>query len=69
MTTLAPAPALLDPVGGSPTLDELLVDAWEGLAAGRVAQCPVCGDGMDPDCGASGRSVLGRCSSCASVFS
>ena len=69
MTTLALAPALLDPVGGSPTLDELLVDAWEGLAAGRVVQCPACGDSMDPDYGAARRAICGRCSSCGSALS
>ena len=75
MTTLALAPTLLDPVGGMPTLDELLVDAWEGIAAGRVVQCPVCDRGMRSDpgdqsdsVGAAG-SLSGRCSSCESELS
>jgi len=68
MTTLALAPTLLDPVGGLPTLDELLVDAWEGLAAGRVVQCPACDNGMAPEYGPKLRDVWGRCRGCGSEF-
>ncbi len=58
-----------------PTLDELLVDAWEGIAAGRVVQCPVCDRGMRSDSresaepGEPGASPSGRCSSCGSELS
>jgi hypothetical protein len=30
------------------TLEELVVDAWEGLAAADVVACPVCGGQMAP---------------------
>jgi hypothetical protein len=42
MTALAIAPTLFDAAGGEPTLDELIVGAWEGLAAQQSVACPVC---------------------------
>jgi len=48
MTALACAPALLEPPGGGPTLDELIVGVWEGLAAGRIVACVVCGGECEP---------------------
>jgi DNA-directed RNA polymerase subunit RPC12/RpoP len=68
VTTLAVAPELLDPADGEPTLDEELVDLWEGLAADRVVQCPVCRDAMTPERGADAAAIGGRCRGCGSRF-
>ena len=77
MTALACAPALLEPPGGGPTLDELIVDAWEGLAAGRTVACVVCGGECEPgppdggrgsaEHSGSGSTVVGgACKTCGS---
>jgi hypothetical protein len=55
MTLLLDKPALFAPahadaratdwvagLGGGPTLESLISGAWEGLAAGASAACPVC---------------------------
>ncbi len=52
MTALAVAPTLFDDLGGAPTLDDVLVDVWEGLTAHRIVSCPVCGADMNPEYGA-----------------
>jgi hypothetical protein len=52
--------------GGGPTLDDLIVGAWEGLAAGRTAPCPVCGGSLEPRYGAGAAPVGGRCGDCGS---
>ena len=66
MTTLVVGQELLDPAGGEPTLDEELVDAWEGLAADRVVQCPVCDHVMTPERGADAAAIGGHCRGCGS---
>jgi len=74
MSALATAPTLFDPLGGGPTLDDLLVEVWEGLAARLVVACPVCGGELvapeAPAAGEGGSSTLaGRCRECESVLS
>jgi hypothetical protein len=66
VATLTVAPSLFDAVGGEPTLDELIVGVWEGLAAHGVVECPVCGEEMAPVYGAQARPIGGRCHGCAS---
>jgi hypothetical protein len=66
VTTLTVAPSLFDAVGGEPTLDELIVGVWEGLAAHGIVECPVCGEEMAPVYGAQARPIGGRCRGCAS---
>jgi hypothetical protein len=68
VTTLAVERSLFDTVGGEPTLDELLVGAWEGLIAHRVVECPACGAEMQPEYGAHALPIGGRCSTCGSVL-
>jgi hypothetical protein len=63
------APSSSEAVGGEPTLDEVLSGVWEGLAAHRVAECPVCGGEMEPEYGVHPRPIGGRCPSCRSVLS
>jgi hypothetical protein len=65
---LAVAATTLDRVGDEPTLDDLLVRAWEGLAAHRAVECPVCRGEMDPQYSAQTRPVGGRCTSCAATL-
>jgi hypothetical protein len=62
------APSSFDAVGGEPTLDEVLSGVWEGLAAHRVEECPVCGGEMAPVYGVHPRPIGGRCRSCHSVL-
>jgi hypothetical protein len=69
VTTLTVAPSLFDAVGGEPTLDEMIVGAWEGLTAHRVVACPVCLEEMKPEYGARALPIGGRCTSCGSVLS
>jgi hypothetical protein len=44
-----------------PTLDDAMSRAWEGLAAGLPAACPVCHGEVMPSLGGP---LRGRCSSC-----
>jgi hypothetical protein len=69
VSTLAVAPTLFDAVGGEPTLDEMIVGAWEGLIAHGSVACPACQEKMDPEYGAHARPIRGRCGSCGSVLS
>jgi hypothetical protein len=76
MTALAVAPSLFDQLSGEPTLDDLIVGAWEGLTAHQVAECPVCDGELAPRrsfaggaAGGESRSVVGQCRTCATVLS
>jgi len=53
-------------LGGEPTLDDLVVGAWEGLAAQAAAACPICDEGtLRP----TGRAGHGRCDRCGTTLS
>ena len=68
-TERAPAPgAQRDTTGGEPRLDDVVAGLWEGLAAHRVVECPVCGGGMRPEYGAHALPIGGRCRACASTL-
>ena len=69
MSTLAMAPRLAGELGGESTLDDLIVGAWEGLAAHGSVACPVCDGEMAPQYGAHHRPVGGRCQRCESLLS
>jgi hypothetical protein len=60
---------LWDDDGGGATLDDLLSGAWERLAAGSSAACPVCSGELQPRWSAGAGIVGGRCGSCASELS
>lgn len=70
MTTLTLSrPTLFEAVDGEPTLDELLVGAWEGLTARRTVQCPICGgEEMAPEYGVDALPIGGRCKRCGSTL-
>jgi hypothetical protein len=53
--------------GPGRSLDDLIVDTWEGLVKGE-SQCPVCGGRMEPEWGAHARPVGGRCADCGSAL-
>jgi hypothetical protein len=54
---------------GGPTLEGVIVRAWEGLAAHRGVGCPLCGGHMAPRYGASGMDpVGGRCTECGTTL-
>jgi hypothetical protein len=69
MSALAVAPTLFDLLGGGPTLDDVIVGAWEGLTAHTVVSCPVCDGELAPEYGARSRLRGGRCSDCGSSIS
>jgi hypothetical protein len=53
---------------GGPTLDDMLVGVWEGLAAHRTVACPACGEAMAPRYSAGPAPVGGRCRSCKTTI-
>ncbi len=55
--------------GGGPTLDDLIVGVWEGLAAHRTVACLACGEAMTPRYSAGPVPVGGRCRSCGTTIS
>ena len=65
--TLTHPPSLFEPVGGTGTLDDLLVALWEGLTADRTVACPVCGGELSPAYGAHARAIGGKCAACGST--
>jgi hypothetical protein len=66
---LGSSPSLFDDRGGEPTLDELLVGIWEGLAAHRIVSCPACGSDMRPEYGAHALPIAGCCQGCGATLS
>jgi len=50
------------------TLDDVLSDAWDGLAAHRSVTCPVCSGSMAPRYGSGAAPVGGRCKRCGSTL-
>jgi hypothetical protein len=68
VSTLTLAPSLFEPVGGEPTLDDVIAGVWEGLTAHRVVACPVCADEMAPEYGAHALPIGGACPGCGSVL-
>ena len=52
-----------------PTLDDLLVEVWEGLAAHRSARCPLCNGTLEARYGAGQAPVAARCRECGSELS
>jgi hypothetical protein len=68
-TALTAAPSLFDAVRDEPTLDELIVGAWEGLVAHRVVACPVCDEGMRPTYAAQSLPIAGTCQRCGTTLS
>jgi hypothetical protein len=59
---------LFDASGGEPALDDIVVGVWEGLAAHRKVECPLCGSDMHPQYGAHALPIGGRCGACASTL-
>jgi hypothetical protein len=69
----APAPydrgADRDGVGGEPTLDDLVVGAWEGLTAQAAAACPLCEEGtLRPLPAVDGTPFSGCCDRCGTTL-
>jgi hypothetical protein len=57
------------PQGGGPTLDDLVVGVWEGLAANRTVACLACGEAsMTPRYSAGPVPVGGRCRNCGTTI-
>lgn len=61
-----------DGVGGEPTLDDMVVGAWEGLTAQAAVPCPLCDGTLRPlYAGAGGADpvVASRCDTCGTTLS
>jgi len=52
-----------DDTGGGPTLDDVLVGVWEGLAAHVAVTCPLCGGALRP-----AHHGGGRCADCGTTL-
>lgn len=57
------------PVGGAPTLDDLLTGIWDTVASDQPATCPVCQGVLEPRHGAGAVPVGARCTSCGTELS
>jgi hypothetical protein len=68
VTTLTLAPEALDRIDGEPTLDDLIMDVWEGLSVRRAVRCPVCDGEMEPLARAGSRGVAGYCHDCGTTL-
>ena len=79
MTTLVAAPEVAVTVGlgdndvrrcdDAASLADRIAGAWEQLAHGRTADCPLCSDALRPRWSAGAGVVGGRCDGCASELS
>lgn len=69
MLAVAAPPEARPALGGEPTLDELIVGAWEALAGWRAVACPVCGSDMTRQDGAQAQQVRARCDGCGATLS
>ncbi len=54
--------------GQGMTFDDVLVDRWEGLRAGRPVGCLACGAPMAPRAARPGGGPSGSCASCGSTL-
>jgi hypothetical protein len=54
--------------GSRPTLEALVVDAWDTVVAGAEADCPVCAGPMEPRWSAGAGVVGGRCADCGTTL-
>ena len=61
-------PAELATVAATPTLDAAISALWEGLLAGELGACPVCGDDLEPQRSAGAGVIGGRCDSCSTTL-
>jgi hypothetical protein len=52
----------------APTLDTLLVEAWNDVTAGAATECPVCAGPMQPRWTAGAGVVGGRCADCGTTL-
>jgi hypothetical protein len=57
------------PVGGERTLEDLILGAWEELAAHQPVNCPMCGGQLAPEYGAHTWPVRGTCRDCGTQLS
>ena len=68
MTATLAAPPLHARAAAAPTLEALLIEAWNDVAAGAPAECPVCAGRMQPRWSAGAGVVGGRCEDCGTTL-
>jgi hypothetical protein len=61
--------AAVEEVTPPPTLDDVIVGAWEAVSVTRTAACPLCGGDLVPRFGAGPHPVAGACRSCGTELS
>ena len=64
----AHAPRAAQPSEHRSTLDQVMVDVWEGLSSHHTVTCPICSGKMAPRYGSGARPVGGRCQRCGSTL-
>jgi hypothetical protein len=65
--TLA-APPLHLRASAAPTLETLLIEAWNDVSIGAAAECPICTGRMQPRWSAGAGVVGGRCAECGTTL-
>ena len=68
MTATLAAPPLHARGSLQPTLEMLVTDAWDAVASGSEAECPVCAGPMQPRWSAGAAVVGGRCADCGTTL-
>ena len=68
MTATLTAPPVHLRATAAPTLEALLVEAWNDVSAGTAAECPICAGPMQPRWTAAARVVGGRCDDCGTTL-
>lgn len=56
-------------IRGRSTLDDVIVEAWEGVATHHEVSCPVCAGPMALRYGSAPRPVAARCRDCGTALS
>jgi hypothetical protein len=51
-----------------PSLESLVTGAWDAVATGEPAECPVCAGPMQPRWSAGAGVVGGRCEDCGTTL-
>ena len=68
MTVTLAVPLVHMRASARPTLEALLIEAWNDVSAGAPAECPVCSGRMQPRWTAGAGVVGGRCEDCGTTL-
>ena len=68
MTATLAAPPVHMRASAQPTLEALLIEAWNDVSLGAHAECPICSGPMQPRWSAGAGVVGGRCEDCGTTL-